>query len=74
MPSSKDKEINIVIAKYGFKDSNIGCVVTQQEINGILTYNSVVEQYLVNRNGKRWRDAYQKEVDFLYKIAFSQTE
>ena len=68
--SSKDNEIKAVQAKYGFKDSNIGCIVQEQEINGIEAYNNVVEQYLIQRNGKNWRTAYEKEVDSLYRIAF----
>ncbi len=71
MPSSKDSEINMVMTKYGFKDRNIGCIVTKQEINAIETYNVVVEQYLTSRNGKNWKPNYQKEVDSLYKAAFT---
>jgi len=69
---SKDGEIQMVMNKYGFKVSNIGCIVTNQEINAIETYNKVVEQYLTQQNGKNWRTTYQKEVDSLYKIAFDQ--
>ena len=72
LPSSKDKEIDIVATKYGFKGSNIGCTVTTQEINAIEIYNNVVEQYLSIRNGKNWRINYQREIDSLYKIAFDQ--
>ena len=72
IPCSKDSEIKMVMNKYGFKDSNIGCIVTKQEINAIETYNNVVEQYLTQQNGKNWETAYQKEVDSLYKIAFSK--
>ena len=72
LPCSKDGEIKMVMNKYGFKDSNIGCIVTKQEINAIETYNNVVEQYLTQKNGKNWLTTYQKEVDSLYKIAFSQ--
>ena len=72
MPCSKDIEIKMVMNKYGFKVSNIGCIVTEQEINAIETYNNVVEKYLTQHNGKNWRITYQKEVDSLYKIAFNQ--
>ena len=72
LPCSKDREIKMVMNKYGFKDSNIGCIVTTQEINAIETYNNVVEKYLTQHNGKNWRITYQKEVDSLYKIAFNQ--
>lgn len=72
MPCSKDSEIKMVMNKYGFKVSNIGCIVTEQEINAIETYNNVVEKYLTQHNGKNWRITYQKEVDSLYKIAFNQ--
>ena len=71
LPCSKDSEIKMVMNRYGFKDSNIGCIVTRQEINGIETFNNVVEQYLEQHNGKNWRSAYAKEIDSLYKITFN---
>lgn len=72
MPSSKDEEIDSLAAKYGFGSTEIGCTVTEQEINAIATYNSVIEHYLQKRNGKYWRINYQRQVDSLYQIAFEQ--
>ena len=72
MPSSKDSEIKMVMKKYGFKASNIGCIVTKQEINAIETYNHAVQQYLNGKNGKNWSTTYEKEVDSLYRISFHQ--
>ena len=72
MPSSKDSEIKMVMNKYGFKDSNIGCIVTKQEINALETYNNIVEQYLNEKNVKNWSTTYEKEVDSLYRISFHQ--
>lgn len=72
MPSSKDEEINSLATKYGFGSTEIGCTVTEQEINAIATYNNVIEHYLKRRNGKDWRTHYQRQVDSLYQIAFEQ--
>ncbi len=74
MLSSKDSEIKMVMTKYGFKERNVGCTVTEQEINAIETYNNVVEQYLTRRNGENWRATYKKEIDSLYKIAFRRNK
>ncbi len=53
--------------KYGFHESNIGCVVTETQIRGIDAYNSQIEKYLNERNGKDWREKYQAELDSLIK-------
>jgi hypothetical protein len=64
--SSKDKEIDEVADKYGFKNSYIGYDTTKQIIAGISNYNEVMEAYLKVRNGINWREKYQTEVDSLY--------
>ncbi len=71
-PSSKDKEIDMVAFKYGFKNIYIGHDTTKQIISGINNYNEVIEAYLIVRNGINWRKNYQWEVDSLYKVASIQ--
>lgn len=68
-PSSKDSAIDMVTAKYGFKNIYIGYDTTRQIISGINNYNDVMEAYLKIVNGANWREDYQREVDSLYKIA-----
>ena len=53
--------------KYGFHESNIGCVVTGPQIRGIDAYNTEIESYLNERNGEDWRKKYQAELDLLIK-------
>ncbi len=53
--------------KYGFHESNIGCVVTESQIRGIKSYNTQIEKYLNKRNGNDWREKYQVEMDSLIK-------
>lgn len=72
IPSSKDKEIVFVAAKYGFKNIHIGYDTTKDKMNGIKNYNEIAEVYLTLRNGNNWRTNYQKEVDSLYKVAVTQ--
>jgi hypothetical protein len=67
--SSKDKEIDIVAEKYGFKNIHIGYDTTKQKMKGIKNYNEMVEAYLALRNGSNWKVNYQREVDSLYKAA-----
>ncbi|MEO6542385.1 MAG: hypothetical protein ABIN74_15390 [Ferruginibacter sp.] len=67
--SSKDKEIDMVTAKYGFENVFIGYDTTKQKIKGIKNYNEIAESYLALRNGPAWRINYQQEIDSLYKAA-----
>jgi hypothetical protein len=53
--------------KYGFHESNVGCVLTGPTIRGIDAYNAEIEKYLNKRNGKDWRKKYQVELDSLIK-------
>ncbi|MFI2741481.1 hypothetical protein ACG2LH_01965 [Zhouia sp. PK063] len=53
--------------KYGFHESNVGCVMTGPTIRGIESYNAEIEKYLTKRNGKDWRKKYQAELDLLIK-------
>ena len=53
--------------KYGFHESNVGCVLTGPTIRGIDAYNAEIEKYLNKRNGEDWRKKYQAELDSLIK-------
>lgn len=64
--SSKQKEIDSVCALYGFKNYNLGCLVSTQELNAETVYNNVVEDYLNKRNGKNWRKDFDRVIDSLY--------
>ena len=71
-PSSKDKEIDMITAKYGFENIYIGYDTTKEKMNGIKNYNEMTETYLALRNGSTWRLSYQKEIDSFYKVAIIQ--
>lgn len=43
-------------------------MVTQPELNGIDIYNAQIEKYLESKNGKNWRNQYDREIDSLFKI------
>ena len=68
IPSSKDKEIDMVAAKYGFKNIYIGNDTTKQKMNGIKNYNKITETYLALRNGNNWRNNFLREIDSIYRI------
>lgn len=53
--------------KYGFHESNVGCIVTAPQLRGIDAYNAEIEKYLNKRNGKDWRKKYEAEMDSLIK-------
>ncbi len=58
-----DKEVNPIAKKYGFQFKTLaGCVVTQQLINQVGSYNYAVEQHLNKRNGADWMEAFDEEV------------
>jgi hypothetical protein len=67
--TSKDKEIDSVAAHYGFKNVYIEKYTPDQTEKGVKHYNSLIENYLILRNGFNWKKDYQRQVDFLYKIA-----
>lgn len=73
-PTSKDNEIDMVAAKYGFKNIYIGYDTTKKIISGINNYNDVMDAYLKIRNGVTWREDYQREADSLYKVASIQNK
>jgi hypothetical protein len=49
--------------QFGYKSINLGCTVT----NGIAIYNSVMENYLEEVNGKNWRTKERQVFDSLMK-------
>ena len=51
--------------KYGFREVNVGCVLSKPEIRGIDSYNSEIEKYLNIRNGMKWRKKYEAELNLL---------
>ncbi|WP_405567719.1 hypothetical protein [Polaribacter sp. Asnod6-C07] len=51
--------------KYGFHESNTGCIVTGPQLRGIDSYNAEIEKYLNERNGKDWEKKYQAELNYL---------
>ncbi|HAO47667.1 MAG TPA: hypothetical protein DCQ97_12120 [Chitinophagaceae bacterium] len=67
--SSKDKEIEQVAARYGFKNIYIEKFTPQQTEEGIKNYNELIRNYLIIRNGAGWEKNYQREIDSLYKAA-----
>jgi hypothetical protein len=70
--SSKDKEIEMVAARYGFKNIYIEKHTPQQTRKGINNYNELIGSYLVLRNGSDWETSYKREVDSLYKVSANQ--
>lgn len=72
IPCTKDSEIDLATARYGFKNIWIGYDTTAEKIKGIRNYNELMEAYLTIRNGNDWRVSYQKEVDSLCKLTFVQ--
>ncbi len=68
LPIFSNTELNLITEKYGFKNVNFGCMVTQSELNGIDAYNSVMERYLEKKNGMNWRKKYEKKIDSFIKI------
>jgi len=70
--SSKDKEIEMVSTRYGFKNIYIEKYTPQQTEKGINNYNELIETYLTLRNGSNWKINYNREVDSLYKVAANQ--
>ncbi len=70
--SSKDKEIEMAAARYGFENIYIEKYTPQQTENGINNYNELIETYLTIRNGSNWKTSYKREVDSIYKAGASQ--
>ncbi len=64
----KDKKIDSIASKYGFKNEFIGNEITKEKMTGIKHYNETIETYLLLRNGPGWRVDYQNEIDSLYKM------
>lgn len=67
--TSRDKEIELVAARYGFKNIYVEKFTKKLTEKGIRDYNDLVGRYLQLRNGTDWKARYQKEVDSLSRIA-----
>lgn len=62
--SSKEKAIDSIATRYGFKNVYLENATTN-ETKGIKNYNETIEIFLAIRNGPGWRYRYQKEIDSL---------
>ncbi|WP_272151274.1 hypothetical protein [Tenacibaculum aiptasiae] len=62
--------------KYGVYLCHIHCDISWAESNGINSYSSEIEKYLIKRNGENWREKYYKEFKSLFNksLIFSQLE
>ena len=69
VPVVKDKEIEMVAARYGIKNIYIEKYTLQQTQEGIDNYNELTDAYLTLRNGPNWKSSYKREVDSLYEAA-----
>jgi len=61
--SAKEKEIEMIAARYGFKNIYVEKFTPKQTENGIKNYNELIDTYLAFRNGPGWKDRYKKEID-----------
>lgn len=69
--SPKDKEIEMVAARYGFRNIYIEKFTKTQTEKGIKNYNELIDTYLTLRNGVNWKASYEREIDSLYKTAYT---
>lgn len=67
--SSKEKDLEMLSARYGFKNIYIEKFTAQQTEKGIQDYNELIETYLVLRNGADWKKNYEREADSLQRAA-----
>lgn len=67
--SSKEKDLELLAARYGFKNVYVEKFTAQQTEKGIKDYNELIETYLVLRNGSGWKENYQREADSLLSTA-----
>jgi len=65
--SAKEKEIELIAARYGFRNVYVEKFTAKQTEKGIRNYNDLVRGYLIMRNGAGWKTRYQQEVNSLYK-------
>lgn len=63
--SPKEKEIEMIAARYGFKNIYVEKFTSKQTENGIKNYNELIDTYLTFRNGPGWKGRYKREVDSL---------
>lgn len=66
MPSNADPIAYIGLNnEYGFHEHHTGYNITKPQSRGIKSYNSQIEKYLIERNGKNWRKEHQAKLDIL---------
>lgn len=65
------KEKGSVGERFGFYIENVGCIVSVPLVNGIASYNHVVEQYLNEKVGTHWKHEFDsllnQEIEFTLK-------
>ncbi|MEO7263616.1 MAG: hypothetical protein ABIW38_01830 [Ferruginibacter sp.] len=57
------EQVNLVAAKFGFKNIYLRSDSAKNEMKGIRNYNELMEAFLAIKNGPGWRERYQKELD-----------
>ncbi|NIK92816.1 hypothetical protein GZ212_11690 [Mangrovimonas sp. CR14] len=61
-------DLNKISKPYGFENISFGCAVSLPELNGIKSYNKVINKHLNEINKDNWRKEYQSKVDSIKKI------
>lgn len=61
-------DLNKISKPYGFENISLGCAVSLPELNGIKSYNKVINKHLNEINKDNWRKEYQSKVDSIKKI------
>lgn len=54
----------ILNKKYGFSEAYVGYTLNETQERCLRQYNEVIESYLINRNGKNWRQEYERELEY----------
>jgi len=56
-----DKEMRLA-HKYGFTNQEMGCTISDQEIDSFIRYNEIAERPIVAKYGKNWKVKYKREL------------
>ncbi|MDO4763439.1 MAG: hypothetical protein Q4A00_03565 [Flavobacteriaceae bacterium] len=57
------KSRDSILAKYGVRAEQMGCVIDHHQVILEQKYKSLVKEYLDKRNGKGWEQKMQREID-----------
>ncbi|TBN05638.1 hypothetical protein EYD45_05020 [Hyunsoonleella flava] len=68
------KDLNKISKKYGFENIAFGCTITLPELNGIKSYNKVIDEHLNDINEANWMEIYQKQIDSIKWIKIENKE